>query len=362
LEYLTIADFTLLVFSNLITFFIVRINKKNSYHLFYLILHLLSLICATLMYKLLLLIGSNYYIFEMVFLIKILSVLFLFLHVSAAIKEKRPEFKMYYLFPVIGMAILQFLNANGIYVLEKETLQTAFLRFVLKEDFFYGDQAAFLTVTNLFYITLILLDFYRFNKDSRNIIRKGIFAFWLFGYCFVIQSASIIATLYYYSITDFGFIVLENKHISFFTALGFFFFLLNPGLLYYFKVFKSGKVVNLENHKTVFEQINEAVELEKLFLKKDFNFNKLMFLIGQSGDSIRAAIKINTNKTFIDFINTYRVAASVNLMENGYLDMHSLDSLGMASGFNSQQSFYRAFRKEYDLTPGEYWISKKTKK
>jgi AraC-like DNA-binding protein len=127
-------------------------------------------------------------------------------------------------------------------------------------------------------------------------------------------------------------------------------------------VFKSGKVVNLENHKTVFEQINEAVELEKLFLKKDFNFNKLMFLIGQSGDSIRAAIKINTNKTFIDFINTYRVAASVNLMENGYLDMHSLDSLGMASGFNSQQSFYRAFRKEYDLTPGEYWISKKTKK
>jgi hypothetical protein len=135
--------------------------------------------------------------------------------VSAAIKEKRPEFKMYYLFPVIGMAILQFLNANGIYVLEKETLQTAFLRFVLKEDFFYGDQAAFLTVTNLFYITLILLDFYRFNKDSRNIIRKGIFAFWLFGYCFVIQSASIIATLYllFWKINTFHF----SQHLGSFS-------------------------------------------------------------------------------------------------------------------------------------------------
>jgi|TARA_B110000114_G_scaffold93209_1_gene98320 YesN/AraC family two-component response regulator len=75
--------------------------------------------------------------------------------------------------------------------------------------------------------------------------------------------------------------------------------------------------------------------------------------------NIRAVILLETDKNFNDFINHYRAKYATNLTDKNYLDTYAIVFLGEKCGFNSHQSFFRAFKKIHDTTP--FFILKFTK-
>lgn len=357
LNLLAPSDIFVLLLSNLITYFLTRLDKKNSYHLLFLILHMGALLLVALSYKWLLYTGENSY-FSLVIFFRALGMLFLYLHISAAIRGVRPQIKWYYIMPIVVFLAQQLLNGAGFYLIPSPSVQSQYLMLDISEGFGFGGQGVSYLILTLYYLVLIVLDFIRYQAASQSIIKKKLFAFWLFGYGFILLLSPLFACLYFYSITDLGLFNLQNKHLLFFAPLTMFFFFLNPGFLYYFKVFKTVGVVNLAQQQSLFEEISELVVQDQLYLKPDFSFNELMFTLGQPAESVRTAIKMGAQKSFTDFVNGFRVQQSIDLMTAQYLELHSFDSLGTAAGFNSQQSFYRAFRKVHGQTPGEYWKTK----
>lgn len=57
---------------------------------------------------------------------------------------------------------------------------------------------------------------------------------------------------------------------------------------------------------------------------------------------------------FADFINKYRVKKSEELIRNDIENEYSLEDIATLSGFSSESSFYRSFKKEKGTTPGEF--------
>ena len=54
------------------------------------------------------------------------------------------------------------------------------------------------------------------------------------------------------------------------------------------------------------------------------------------------------------FINTYKINYANSLILDGYLDKFSIESLSKESGFQSEVTFYRIFKKINGCTPKEF--------
>jgi AraC-like DNA-binding protein len=96
------------------------------------------------------------------------------------------------------------------------------------------------------------------------------------------------------------------------------------------------------------------VEQEMLYLNTDLTINKLAIKTGVTAKNIRASILVETGKNFTDYINYFRVQKAASLLKENYLSKHTTVGLSEKSGFNSHQSFFRAFKKVYKTTPSLY--------
>ena len=88
-----------------------------------------------------------------------------------------------------------------------------------------------------------------------------------------------------------------------------------------------------------------------LFMNPRLTINELALKTGISVKNIRASILVATENNFSDYINHFRVQKAESLIEANYLDKHTTVALGEKSGFNSHQSFFRAFKKVHQITP-----------
>ena len=69
-------------------------------------------------------------------------------------------------------------------------------------------------------------------------------------------------------------------------------------------------------------------------------------------------LKFHVNiDSFTKFKNFSRIAVSLKLIENNYLDNDSIESLTLAVGFQTYNSFYNSFKTYTSLTPKEYLLS-----
>ena len=98
---------------------------------------------------------------------------------------------------------------------------------------------------------------------------------------------------------------------------------------------------------------------EKLYLNSNLT-------IGKAAERMKLPIKdlshyINEERkmNFYEFVNSYRVDEAKRLLEDERLKNLTLEAIGKKAGFNSRASFYRAFIKFVNLSPGEYLSQKK---
>ncbi len=109
------------------------------------------------------------------------------------------------------------------------------------------------------------------------------------------------------------------------------------------------------------EQINKykqavlkALEIDKIYLNPTLNIQEFSKELQLNKRYVSQIINHEFKKNFRDLINVYRVEEIKERFENSDLKQISLLGLALESGFNSEASFYRIFKKHTGVSPKEY--------
>lgn len=111
-----------------------------------------------------------------------------------------------------------------------------------------------------------------------------------------------------------------------------------------------------EKQKAIYMMVEEVVRDKKLFLDEDFNLDKLAAATNIQRQYISEALNQYAQKSFYQFINSYRVAAVIAKMEQlkHQAITINLTVLAFDCGFKSKAPFNQYFKKHTGLTPSEY--------
>jgi AraC-like DNA-binding protein len=101
-------------------------------------------------------------------------------------------------------------------------------------------------------------------------------------------------------------------------------------------------------------QLGRMMDQNKFYLDANYNLTNLSSDTDISANTIREVIAASGFKNFSAYINSFRIAHAEQLISNGYLDTYSIESLCKDSGFQSEVTFYRVFKKVHDCTPKEF--------
>jgi AraC-like DNA-binding protein len=102
------------------------------------------------------------------------------------------------------------------------------------------------------------------------------------------------------------------------------------------------------------QQIVELMEKERLYLNPELTMPDVARHVGLNSGVVSQCINAGLGLSFNDFINAYRVQAFIQKIEKGEHHTHSLLGVALDSGFNSKNTFNRAFKKKTGMAPSEY--------
>ncbi|WP_100656123.1 helix-turn-helix domain-containing protein [Alteromonas flava] len=105
------------------------------------------------------------------------------------------------------------------------------------------------------------------------------------------------------------------------------------------------------------DRIISLIENERLYLDPTLNVKILSDKLGVTGNAISQAINRQLNVSFRDLVNQKRITYAKQLLLSNHKSA-SILSISLESGFNSEATFYRIFKKSVGLTPTEYVKSK----
>lgn len=95
-------------------------------------------------------------------------------------------------------------------------------------------------------------------------------------------------------------------------------------------------------------------EKEKLYRDPELSSDTLSQKLRVSRNAISKAINTTQHKKFNTFVNEYRISESIRLMTDPAHDLLTIDAIASESGFNSRETFYRAFKAQTGITPSQF--------
>lgn len=104
----------------------------------------------------------------------------------------------------------------------------------------------------------------------------------------------------------------------------------------------------------IMQLIHNYIIIEKHYLDTELTLEKLAKDLTINRSYLSSSINNITGKNFNSYVNEYRIASAIHMMDNPNKDFNSIDDIYIACGFNSKRSFYYSFKKITGITPGEY--------
>ena len=101
------------------------------------------------------------------------------------------------------------------------------------------------------------------------------------------------------------------------------------------------------------ERLNDLIATFKPHLDSDISLSRLSSLLGVTNHQLSELLNIHMETSFYDFLNCLRYNEAITLM-TGNSSCHSLTDIAYLAGFNNRNTFYRVFKENSGLTPGEY--------
>lgn len=111
-----------------------------------------------------------------------------------------------------------------------------------------------------------------------------------------------------------------------------------------------------DNIELIGKKIDELMVEQHYFLKKDLKIGDLVKEIGSNRTYVSTYINRTHNSSFSDYTNSLRIEYAKNLLLTSPINT-KLTIIAEKSGYSSEQSFYRNFKKFAGMTPAE-WIAK----
>ncbi len=107
-----------------------------------------------------------------------------------------------------------------------------------------------------------------------------------------------------------------------------------------------------ELSRELLDSVIDTLESQQLYLDNQLSLPQLAEHMGLSANLISQSINENLEQNFFEFINSYRVKESQQLLRERR--SKSVLEIGLESGFNSKSAFYSAFKKHAGMSPGAY--------
>ncbi|WP_158550012.1 helix-turn-helix domain-containing protein [Runella aurantiaca] len=102
------------------------------------------------------------------------------------------------------------------------------------------------------------------------------------------------------------------------------------------------------------EKIREELELNELFLDSKLTLGSLAKKINISPHQLSYIINSEWKMNFNEFVNSYRINKAQTLLKDIDYQSATIFAIGIDSGFNSESSFYTAFKKATGHSPKRY--------
>lgn len=110
--------------------------------------------------------------------------------------------------------------------------------------------------------------------------------------------------------------------------------------------------------KALFECLKNHLEQTQSYLNPEFNLKKLADALEISERHISAAIKVETQLNFSQYINDLRIKYLLENFTVESIKEKKFNQIAYEIGFNSLSSFYSVFKHKLGSTPQEYFKEK----
>ncbi|MEP1094790.1 MAG: AraC family transcriptional regulator [Cyclobacteriaceae bacterium] len=114
------------------------------------------------------------------------------------------------------------------------------------------------------------------------------------------------------------------------------------------------KNLTSEQSGSIIKSLDDHIFSNKTYLKKRLTVRALCDEMETSTHLVSQVINDQRKMNFQDYINEFRVKEAKSLIANDYISNYTLETLADKVGFNSNASFYRAFKKSTGTTPLQY--------
>ncbi|MFA8434954.1 MAG: helix-turn-helix domain-containing protein [Marinifilaceae bacterium] len=109
-----------------------------------------------------------------------------------------------------------------------------------------------------------------------------------------------------------------------------------------------------DKQQAVVAEVRKLLEEEKLYLNAELTVAHIAERIGEHPRTVSASINGVCQENFNRFINRYRVEEAKNLLQSKNTANLNMEGIGLEAGFNSNSSFYSAFKNELSVTPLQF--------
>lgn len=130
------------------------------------------------------------------------------------------------------------------------------------------------------------------------------------------------------------------------------FFLTDNGKINVLKYSKS-RLSETES-KQLFDNIISDFEVNKSYRDNDMSLVTLASKFNKTSKEISQAINANFNANFNDFVNSYRLTESKELLQNNSKQELTVSQIYYLVGFNSKSTFNTLFKKSFGITPSQF--------
>jgi AraC-like DNA-binding protein len=115
-----------------------------------------------------------------------------------------------------------------------------------------------------------------------------------------------------------------------------------------------GSTLTPDQSEEIKTQLLALFRTEKPYLDPQVSLADLSEKLGASTKHLSQVINQSFDKSFFDFINSYRVREVQKILKNSRDDKLTVLEAMFEAGFNSKSSFNTAFKKETGHTPTEF--------
>lgn len=102
------------------------------------------------------------------------------------------------------------------------------------------------------------------------------------------------------------------------------------------------------------EAINRLMMEEKIYSDPQLTTESLAARLGVNRNAVSKAVNSILQKNFSAFINDYRIREAIRLLSDPANDALTTDAIATDAGFNSRETFYRAFKARTGITPVQF--------